>query len=242
MDLMRLFREKKFYLAILLAFAGILLGTTWPKPLKDGPLESGTCLKLTIEGLKSETVLFLLPIAAVLPWGEAYLAERQWNFLRVLIIRRGKRDYCRDHVLVAALSGALVWGIASLLSLLFFFLLFFVWETPWASLPETLWELLFLLGRICLLSCALASLGGLCGVLSHSLYLALGLPFILYYACIILRDRYLEELYYIDPAEWIAGKQDWGPGQGALWIFLILLALTLALLHRLALEERLEEL
>lgn len=58
MDFARMLREKRFYLAILLAFSGIILGTAMPE-LKEGEaLETGTFLKLTTEGLKSQTALF----------------------------------------------------------------------------------------------------------------------------------------------------------------------------------------
>ena len=56
-----------------------------------------------------------------------------------------------------------------------------------------------------------------------------------------MRQRYLEELYCIDPSEWILMENNWGPEHYALWIFLILLALCMAALHRMALDKKLEE-
>lgn len=241
MDLVRMLHEKRFYLAILLAFAGIVLGTAMPE-LKEGEaLEMGTFLKLTAEGLKSQTALFLLPVAAVLPCAEEYLRERQCNFLRFLIVRRSKKEYCRDRVLTTALSGALVWFLASILATLFFFLLFFAREAVFTWQPEWILEPLQILARICLLASALAGFAAFLGTVSGSSYLALGLPFIVFYAGIILRQRYLEKLYCIDPSEWILAENNWGPQKYALWIFLILLALCMAALHGIALEKSLEE-
>lgn len=241
MDFARMLREKKFYLAVLVAFLGIVCGTTWPDLKKNSALETGTFLKLVTEGLKSQMALFLLPVAAVLPCAEEYLKERQWNFLRILIVRRTKEEYCRDRVLTTALSGMIVWALASVLAVLFFFLLFFAREEVFYWKEDIMTAFLEVLGRICLTASAMASFAAFCGAVSGSAYLALGLPFIVFYAGIILRQRYLETLFSIDPSEWILAEQDWGEGKYALWIFLILLALCTAVLHRIVLEQKLEE-
>ncbi|EET60943.1 hypothetical protein BRYFOR_07009 [Marvinbryantia formatexigens DSM 14469] len=239
MDLVRMLHEKKFYLAILLAFFGVTAGAELPGAQETLP--AGTFLKLTTAGMKSQTALFLLPVASVLPCAEEYLRERQWNFLRVLIVRRSKKEYCRDRVLTTALSGALVWSVAAVLAALFFFLLFFAREEAFSWQQELVEELLRTLARICLTASALAGFAAFTGAVGGSVYLAFGLPFIVFYAGIILRQRYLEDLYCIDPSEWILAENNWGCGQYALWIFLILLALCMAALHRLILEKRLEE-
>lgn len=241
MDFARMLREKRFYLAVLLAFSGIVLGTAMPELKEGGAPETGTFLKLTTEGLKSQTALFLLPVAAVLPCAEEYLRERQCNFLRFLIVRRSKTEYCRDRVLTTTISGALVWLLAAILATLFFFLLFFAREAVFIWQPKLLQELLQVLARVCLIASALADFAAFLGTVSGSSYLALGLPFIVFYAGIILRQRYLEELYCVDPSEWILAENNWGPEHYALWIFLILLALCMAALHRMALDKKLEE-
>lgn len=241
MDFARMLHEKKFYLAILLAFLGIISGTSLPGLRREETLAAGTFLKLVSEGMKSRTALFLLPVTAVLPCAEEYLRERQWNFLRFLAVRRSKEQYCRDRVLTTALSGALVWFTAAILAVLFFFLLFFAREAAFFWQQDVVRELLEILARICLTASALADFAAFAGLVSGSVYLALGLPFIVFYAGIILRQRYMEELYCIDPSEWILAESNWGPGQYALWVFLILLTLCMAVMHRIALEGRLEE-
>lgn len=241
MDLKRMLQGGRFYLAVLIAFAGIVAGATWPElPIKKA-LPEGTFLRMEIAGLKSKTALFLLPVAAVLPCGEEYLRERQNNFLRFLSIRRGREEYCRDKVLVTALSGVLVWTAAAVLSLLFFFLLFFAFEERWHWNWEPVPELLAVLGRGCLTACVLSSFSAVCALAGGTVYLAFGLPFIVFYAGVILRERYLEGLYCIDPSEWIRAEQDWGADGRGLWIFLLLLTLICAVAHRLLLEWRLEE-
>lgn len=244
MDLKRMILDKKFFLAVALAFAGILIGTSWPdlkwNDKNSVPLSCGTFLRTLEQALKSRTVLYLIPITAALPWGDAYLLEQQRHFLRFLILRRRKRDYCRDRVLSTSLSGALVWLTAMLLGLLFFFLLLYGREERWQYPKSAVENLLSTAGKICLTASSLSSFGAFAGSLSGSSYLALGLPFILYSFGIILRERYLDFLYYIDPSEWILAKNDWGAEQCALWMFLLLLSLGTALLHLAVLEQKVE--
>ena len=126
MDFQRMIRSRQFWIAVFVATAGLFLGTAWPEWKKDTVFASGTFLQLAKDSLKSRVVLFLIPVTAVIPWGEEYLKEKQGNFLRSLIIRKGKRFYCMDRSVMTALSGILVWIIASFLQTLFFFLLFFL--------------------------------------------------------------------------------------------------------------------
>ncbi|MCD8346513.1 MAG: hypothetical protein LUD16_00935 [Lachnospiraceae bacterium] len=241
MDFTRMLHEKKFYLAVLLSVAAIIAGTVWPETKKDSPLACGTFLELLNSSLQSQTVLFILPLAAVLPCGEEYLREKDSRFLRFLIIRRSKAVYCLDKVVTTALSGAIVWFLGAFFAGLFFFLLFFSREALWNWPMSTIFTLLATLGRILLSASSLASLSAVAGALGGSVYLAFGVPFLLWYACIILRERYFEALYCIDPTEWIMAENDWGSNQMGLWMFLLLLALFCAVLHWIVLKWELRE-
>lgn len=240
MDLKRMLQEKKFYLAVVIAFLGIIAGTAYPEETKNS-LPAGTFIKLVIDGLKSQTVRFILPIASVLPMGEEYLRDRQGSFLRFLVTRRTKQQYCRDKVLTTALSGAVVWMAAAILSLLFFFLLFFAREELFSYSKQYVLELLLVLGRVCLTGSILAALSAVCALFGNSVYHAFGIPFLSFYACIIMRERYLEDLYCIDPKEWICAEHDWGGAQQGLWIFLLLLMIGFSAFHHMLLMQKLEE-
>ncbi len=233
--------DKKLYLAMLLSVAAIIAGTIWPETKKESPLASGTFLELLNSSLQSQTVLFILPLAAVLPCGEEFLREKNSHFLRFLIIRRSKAGYCLDKVVTTALSGAIVWLFGTFFAGLFFFLLIFSREALWNWPMNTIFTLLTTLGRILLSASSLASLSAVAGVLGGSVYLAFGVPFLLWYASIILRERYFESLYCIDPTEWITAENDWGSNQIGLWMFLLLLALFCAVLHGIVLVWKLRE-
>lgn len=240
MDLKRMFLDKKFYLAVLIALAGILLGAKYPE-IEDAALESGTFLTTASSGLMSDSALFFLPVAAVLPMAEEFLRERQGNFIRFLSVRRSRQEYCRDKVLTTVVSGAFVWLFAAALAVLFYFLLFFGFEETFFYQGEQLMDFLRVLLRVCLVSGAVSAFGAVCALLGMSVYVAFGLPFVAFYCCIILRERYLEGLYCIDPSEWIRAENDWGEGQVGLWLFLVLLAVSLSFVHGLLLTRKLEE-
>lgn len=241
MDLRRMLREKQFWMAVILAAAGMLIGAPYPDLKKNSVLPSGTFLALAKDSFQSRTVLFLIPITAVLPCGDSYIRERQWNFLRFLIIRRGKTAYLRDKMMTTAFSGILVWILGAGFAQLLFFLLFFGKEEVFCWSWESVRELLTIAARTALVACAFASFSGVCGAVSESVYLAMGLPFVLYYMLMILRERYLPQIYCMAPSEWIKGEEFWGSGQRGLWIFLILLAVFFMILHGLILEKKLEE-
>ena len=242
MDFYRLFHEKNFYVSILIALASILFGTAWPSISPDTMLPPGISFSLLEGALQSKAVLFALPVAAALPFGEIYLKERQWNYLRFLLIRQGRSAYCQHRVLVTAVSGPLAWLFAACLALLFFFLTFFAREAGFIWPPDCLFSLFAMSARLFLCASFLSSLSAVCAVLGGSAYLALGLPFLLWYSCIILRERYLESLYYLDPSEWLSPQNDWGSARAGLWILLAALALLGAAAHRAALKQKLIEL
>lgn len=241
MDLRKMLRERQFWLAVAAAAAGMVMGASYPDMKAGEALPAGTFLALTKSGFESRIVLFLVPITAVLPCGDAYIRERQWNFLRFLIVRRGKTDYVRDKMTAAAFSGMFVWILGPAVAQLLFFLLFFGREEVFCWSWEPVREILEAGARTALTASAFASFSAVCGTVSGSVYLAMGLPFVLYCMLMILRERYLPWIYCIDPSEWIRAEEYWGSGQRGLWIFLILLAVFFMVLHGIVLERQLEE-
>lgn len=241
MDLGRMVRGRAFWGAVLLAAAGLLLGTPWSQVAKGESLPAGTFLSLAAESFRSRIVVFLLPAVSALPYGDAWLQERQWKYLRFLLIRRGKREYCRDKLLVSSLAGPLVWIAGTAVTVLVFFLLFYGREQASGEVWEAAAELLAVVGRAALIASALSNGAAICGILGDSVYLAYGLPFLSYYVLVILRQRYLEFLYCLDPSCWLKGEGWWGTHSLGLWLFLILLALLLVRVHGVVLDRHLQE-
>lgn len=241
MDFGRMIRTRQFWLTVLMALAGLFLGTAWPQWKENTVFPSGMFLELTKESLQSRIVIFCIPVIAVIPWGEEYIRERQWNFLRFLIIRKGKKLYCLDRAVTTAISGMAVWLIASFGQLLFFFLLFFWKEEIFVFSRENFQEYFQILGRICLITSCLACLGGIVGAVSRSVYLSMGIPFVMYFSMVMLRERYLNWMYCMDPREWVLKEEYWGEQGRGLWMFFLLLWIGLTVIYEKILESRLEE-
>lgn len=241
MDGKRMLSGRGFWLAAALAAAALVLGTPFPETEAGKALEAGSFYRLLKEAYGSQIVLFMLPAAAVLPYGDAYLREEQLGFIRFLILRRTKRAYLQDKLVTVPMGGFLAWCFAGAAVLLLYFLLLFGRE---ARGPAD-WEALGLLAaaalRTGLAGGILANVSAALAALTRSVYMAYGLPFVIYYFLVILRERYLEGLYCISPKEWILAEEYWGPSGGGLPLFLLALLGVTAALHGLALSRSIEE-
>lgn len=238
-EIRRMLPGRGFLAAVFLVCAAIVLGADYPK--LDQLLEGGSFIKLETEALSSQTVSFLLPVAAVLPWSDSFLEEWKGGFLKSSLPRIGRRVYVESKIFTVALGGFLAWLLGGALILLFFFIIFFPLEKQGSFPVQEIGLLLAPLARGGLLAAILASAGGICGAATGSAYMAYGLPFVGYYFCMILHERYFEEALWLYPREWLAGSGDWGEKGQGLWLFLLLLLGITIVIHGAVLYGRLEE-
>ncbi len=106
---------------------------------------------------------------------------------------------------------------------------------------KTVWDAVLLLLRICLTGGITAEVSGIFAAAFCNYYMAYGLPFVCFYLLIILKDRYLQDLYVIDPKEWILTENYWGAGGNGIWVFFLVSSVFFCLLHGLLLGYRLRE-
>lgn len=243
MEIRRLFRAKNFFLGILIASCGLFFGASYP----DGEalkklLEAGHFLEMEAKAFSSRPFLLLLPIAAVLPWSDSFLLEKQGGFLKSALPRTGRRYYVESKVFTTSLGGFLAVLFAGIFVCFAFFTVFFPREAQGKIAADSFVSLLFLILRSSLLGGILASFGGICGALGNSVYLALGLPFVSYYFCVILRDRYFKKALWLYPPQWVEGSAKWGENGLGLWLFLLLFLGFLMVVHGGILYEKLEDL
>ena len=90
-EIRRMFLGKGFWMGLAVAMAGIVFGAAYPKI--EGLLYTGKFVNMEAEALQSQTMIFLLPLAAVLPWSDSFLLERQGGFLKSALPRTGRRVY-----------------------------------------------------------------------------------------------------------------------------------------------------
>lgn len=242
-ELRRMLSGRGFLGAVVLCAAAILFGTSWAEMAESlkNLLEPGSFLAMEQKALCSKAVCFLLPVAAVLPWSDSFLAEWKGGFLKTSLPRQSRRVYVENKILAVALGGFLAWILAGVLVLFGYFVVFFPLEKRGSIRASQIWELAEVLLRCGLIGAIVASLGGICAVVTGSSYLAFGFPFVGYYFCIILQERYFPEALWLYPPQWISGSARWGERGEGLWLFLILfLAVSLGA-HGEVLYGRLEE-
>ncbi|WP_066685891.1 hypothetical protein [Christensenella intestinihominis] len=199
----------------------------------EGGLAAGYSIQLSIDSLKTDVVLLVLPILAALPFTTAFVDDHKSRYLREYLPRAGKRPYLVSRVAATALSGGLALFLGVLLVCFVFALLF----TPMELVPQEAEEALGgaamigepggevdvaaqltftdLMGRALLffLSGALWSLvGGLFATLTQSRYMAYASPFIFYYVLVILSQRYFRDAYVLSPQEWLNPSGLWNAG------------------------------
>lgn len=92
----RMFFNKNFLAAWLIACISIAIGQTYPSLKKA--LTCGTFISILEGSLKSQAVSFAIPVAAVLPWSDSILQEYKSGFLKEILPRTTRRQYIEGKV------------------------------------------------------------------------------------------------------------------------------------------------
>ena len=238
-EMKRMLTSRSFQAAWLIACAALLLGQTYPSLKK--PLTCGTFISLLDGSIKGQIVSFALPIAAVLPWSDSFLQEYRSGFLKTALPRTSRSQYVKGKIFSILISGFLVWILAVMTVLFVNFVIFYPLEIKGNFRKGQLADLLMKALRMGILGSITSTLGGICGTLWESAYMAYGIPFIIYYFGIILHQRYFKEQLWFYPSEWINPSGNWGPYQTGLWLFLLLFLLILIPVLGGVLYDKIEE-
>lgn len=235
-----LLKEKSLWISSLLSFGALLAGFPFYE-IEKFPLAEGSFVKMYQEAMDTQIVLFLLPIAAVLPVGAVYVKESSTGFLKSYISRINRMQYIRRKILQIYVGGFLPFLFAGMTALLFCFLIIYPMELqgeiPW----ESVWKSCRFLLRISFVGGMLAEISGIFAAAFRNYYMTYGLPFVCYYMLIILKERYFTNMYAMYPAEWVKCEQDWGVDGLGIWFFLAAFSFAAMLLHGLLLYGRLKE-
>ncbi|MDD3797153.1 MAG: ABC transporter permease, partial [Lachnospiraceae bacterium] len=128
--------------------------------------------------------------------------------------------------LTVALSGFLAWVLAGVLMLGIYFIIYFPLEQQGSISLSAVTDFVAVLIRAGLTGGVVSTLGGICAVVSESIYMAWGLPFVGWYFCMILQERYVSGALWLYPPEWLKAEAQWGVNGLGLWLFLLLFLLS----------------
>jgi hypothetical protein len=200
-------------------------------------LHEGFTIALVFSALSSDVVLMVLPILCAIPFTSAFLDDYKSRYIRAYLPRTGKKRYAGAKVIATAVSGGLTLFLGVAAVLIVFSVLFLPMEVP-AEVPalteyerqmqlmmedaaqtdiasqQNFAQLMATAFVFFLCGCLWSLVGGLLATLTQSRYMAYASPFILYYVLVILSERYLKDIYVLNPREWLNPAADW---VGGIW-------------------------
>lgn len=168
-----------------------------------GPLQEGMLLSLLRESISSDTMQFVMPIVAALPFTASYYDDLHSGFIKAYLLRSGYQNYIVGKVAACFVSG----GMVPVAGILCFGILAGSVILPRetysaASLYETGWILKSYVLLFC--SGAFWSLVGMtAAALTNSKHMAYAAPFVFFYVLVILSERYFKTIPYLNPKEWM---------------------------------------
>jgi len=195
----------------------------------SGPLEIGFLCRLLRDAVSSETMRFVLPIVASLPFAASYYDDLHSGLIKAYLPRAGYRDYIAGKLIAGFGSG----GLAPVAGIVCFGLLIGMARAPWVNWTDNFpWEMGLTL-TCCIpifLSGAFWSLVGMtAAALTNSKHMAYAAPFILFYVLVILSERYFKGIELLNPKVWM----DPAMGiQGAALLMILTGIVSLAFIRR----------
>ena len=202
--------------------------------------------------LSSDTVMLVAPILCALPFTAAFVDDFKSGFIKYYLQRSGKKGYVAAKAITGGLSGGLVLFAGVTISYVLFTLIFTPAETlpvqtaagaldAGPAAPPSIFGDLLARALIFLLCGAFwALIGQFFASFTMSRYVAYASPFILFYVLVILSDRYLKDIFVLNPKLWLNPAETW-PGDG--WsavLFLIEMIFAAGLLFAVSAGRRLE--
>ncbi len=162
----------------------------------------GTVEKLAKDAISSDAFYFVLPLLSALPQASSFLTELESGFCRSALPRCGKHGKHR-YLLKKFFSCILTGGAAPVVGYLLFCLIISVIFPESGTETEIRTSFipylrLFCFGAFC------AEIGMTASVCFGQSYTSLLSPFVICFFPVILRERYFDELFVIDPRTWLA--------------------------------------
>lgn len=201
-----------------------------------------------LAALSSDTVLLVVPILCALPYTASFVDDCKSGYIKYYLQRSGKGGYVAARAFATALSGGLVLFTGIAVSYVLFLLVFSPVETlPVAAAgaaapvpPPSVFADVLSRALIFLLCGAFWSLiGQLFASFTMSRYVAYASPFIFYYVLVILSERYMKDIYVLNPKLWLNPAPVWPGGGWSGALFLVEMIVAAGLLFAFSAGRRL---
>ena len=151
------------------------------------------CAILYRFGFDSDLFRISVPVLAAVPYSTAWINEYQSGYIKEYLPRCGRTAYIMGKFLSCGISGGALLGTACF---------FYLHSKPQEEISIDV-LLVFLSGMLW------AVVAAVLAVASNSRYVAYGGSFVLFYALVILYERYFVSLYCLYPVEWFAPVHAW---------------------------------
>lgn len=188
-----------------------------------------------------DLIVFIIPIVSSLIYGGIFLREYNTGFIKIYISRINKKQYVAKKIIATALKSVGTYLLIGGLIILIYTCFFYSIKEKQILPASELGKLILILLRISIIGGIIATVSGILGTVFLNYYMAYGLPFVMYYLLVIIKERYLEKLYTIYPIEWMTPKNYWGKGNWGLWAYLVIIYLIVIVIYKLVLDHRLQE-
>ncbi len=201
--------------------------------------------ELILTALKSEAMIFALPIVCTLPFTTSFVDDIKSGYIKLYLHRSTKNHYVISKIISCILSGGLSLVIGILISYIILSLSFVPIEILPSESEVTYAYILEFTERTLLyfFSGMFWSLIGLLfSTLVKSRYMAYSAPFIIYYVLIILVERYFKNLYSFYPKEWLIPSDKWNIGRIAVVILVSELLLLVSVIFFCVAKRRISSL
>lgn len=236
-DISRALSSWGFYAGIAGMVIAIIIGAAGDVvPMLQAPemngVYNGFHAQTLLNALGSDVMLLCVPILAALPYTSAFVDDMKSGYLKEYLPRSGRRRYVTGKVAATAVSGALVMFIGVIIAYVLFALVFTPMEMrPDEQMTQMMQPHFFadILGRafVFALCGALWSLvGAMLAAVTMSKYMAYASPFIIYYVLVILSERYIKDIYVLNPKQWLSGGEQW---PGGIWGIALLVSMFAAI-------------
>jgi len=228
--------------------------------LRTGELfQHGYRYTVLLEVLSGAVLLFAAPILCTFPYTTAFLGERESGEIRFFLPRTTKWRYTLKKIQSVAVSGGLVLVLGILVSLLILFFAVGAREMPKEVYEPTSYDVMYgyqepvdvaitsgvriltVTLRFFLFGAFWSLIGAFCATAFRSRFLAYAAPFVFYYLLIILSERYLKDVFLLDPRKWVLGEGHWPGGDWGILLFFAEIIVLACMLFGFSIWRRLSD-